>query len=142
MNRQILKEEPMKDLGQIACLTLLFSLGCAAGTGTTTEEIEGHTVTRFTAEDFSLVHVQIDDANWIALKDDDSGGKGPSGKCVTCKISAIGECAREACPPIKEKNPNASCRDAIERCTEKRCIGDCAASTSSAFSSPFENVAQ
>jgi hypothetical protein len=87
--------------------------------------VGGHTLGVITVRDDVTVMFQIRDGR--------PGTGGDSSDCLTCKISKISECADEVCPEIKAENPNASCSDAIQACTERKCRDRCGGGLGGAF---------
>ncbi|WP_395376022.1 hypothetical protein [Marinicella sp. W31] len=97
--------------------------------------IEKHKVTAFDSKDLQMVHVEIDDDAWVTYKGkkDDSGSPDINSRCIACKISNISQCAKQVCPSIKAQNPNASCSDAISRCTQNACRSKCSSASASSI---------
>jgi hypothetical protein len=118
-------------------LALVVLAGCenesqtqgSGNSSTTTETIAGHTVTRMSTSDSEVVFVDFGEDRAIVYKekkDDGGGGGGINTDCLVCKISNISTCAEEECPKVKEQfGPDASCRDQISECAERKCSTEC-----------------
>lgn len=87
-------------------------------------EIAGYSVERLQVGQHTLGYILINEDVTVVFRMADDGSP-PSSQCIACRISKIRACADLVCPDIKENDPNASCRDAIEACTRNACQGSC-----------------
>jgi hypothetical protein len=69
----------------------------------------------------TLGHVVIDEDLSVVFKMINGDVGGPSPDCTACKLGELIRCRDEVCPPIKKKDPKASCSDAIGACAERAC---------------------
>jgi len=101
--------------------------------------IDKHKVTAFDSNDLQIVHVEVDDDAWVTFKGkkDDSGSTEINSRCISCRISNISQCAKQVCPGIKAQDPNASCSDAISRCTQNACRSQCSSVNASNLTGSF-----
>jgi hypothetical protein len=89
--------------------------------------IAGHPVEVLSLGNHSIGVIRINKDVTVVFQIRNGGGSPfpDDGGCLGCRISRISQCANIVCPPIKEKNPNASCADAIRRCMDLACEPIC-----------------